>query len=46
MMDQTIQTISQDERRSHRLNLLFGLTLVVLLLALWLALSFATTTLY
>ncbi len=44
MTDQTIQTISQDERRSHRLNVLFGLTLLGLLLILWLALSFATTT--
>ena len=44
MTDQTIQTISQDERRSRRLNVLLGLTLLVLLLILWLALSFATTT--
>jgi ribose transport system permease protein len=44
MTDQTIRTISQDERRSHRLNVLLGLTLLGLLLILWLALSFATTT--
>jgi ribose transport system permease protein len=44
MTDQSIQTISQSERRSHRLNVLLGLTLLVLLLVLWLALSFATTT--
>src|SRR5271165_733594 len=44
MTDQTIQTISQAERRSHRLNLLLGLTLLGLLVILWLALSFATTT--
>jgi len=44
MTDQTIQTISQDERRSRRLNVLLGLTLLVLLAILWLALSFATTT--
>src|SRR5271157_5970959 len=44
MTDQTIQTMSQAERRSHRLNVLFGLTLLVLLVVIWLALSFATTT--
>jgi len=44
MTDQAILAISPDERRSHRLNVLFGLTLLVLLLALWLALSFSTTT--
>src|SRR5271165_1854556 len=44
MTDQSIHTISQSERRSHRLNVLLGLTLLVLLLVLWLALSFATTT--
>jgi len=44
MTDQTIQTISQAERRSHRLNVLFGLTLLVVLVVIWLALSFATTT--
>jgi ribose transport system permease protein len=44
MTDQTIQTISQDERRSHRLNVLLGLTLLVLLLILWLVLSFVTPT--
>ncbi len=44
MRDQTIQTISQDERRSRQLNVLLGLTLLGLLLILWLALSFATTT--
>src|SRR5271166_5948899 len=44
MTDQTIQTMSQDERRSRRLNVLLGLTLLVLLLMLWLVLSFATTT--
>ena len=44
MTDQSIQTISQSERRSHRLNVLFGLTLLVLLVVIWLALSFATTT--
>ncbi|HKI13893.1 MAG TPA: ABC transporter permease, partial [Roseiarcus sp.] len=44
MTDQTIQTMSQAERRSHRLNVLFGLTLFVVLVVIWLALSFATTT--
>jgi ribose transport system permease protein len=44
MRDQTIQTISQDERRSRQLKVLLGLTLLGLLLILWLALSFATTT--
>ena len=44
MTDQTIQTMSRAERRSHRLNALFGLTLLVLLVVIWLALSFATTT--
>ena len=44
MTDQSIPTISQSERRSHRLNVLLGLTLLVLLVILWLALSFATTT--
>ena len=44
MADQTIQTMSQVERRSHRLNVLLGLTLIGLLVILWLALSFATTT--
>ena len=44
MTDQSIQTISHSERRSHRLNVLLGLTLLGPLLLLWLALSFATTT--
>src|SRR5271166_2904040 len=44
MTDQTIQTMSQAERRSHRLNVLFGLTLLVVLVVIWLALSLATTT--
>jgi ribose transport system permease protein len=44
MTDQTIQTLSQLERRSRRLNVLFSLTLLGLLVLLWLVLSFATTT--
>ena len=44
MTDQTIQTVSQGERRSRRLNVLLSLTLLVLLLVIWLVLSLATTT--
>ena len=47
MTERTLQTVSEDgriERRERRLNVLLGLTLLVLLLILWLALSFGTTT--
>ena len=40
----TEQTISQDRRRGRRLDVLLGLTLLGLLLAMWLALSVETTT--
>jgi ribose transport system permease protein len=40
----TDQAISQDRRRSRRLDLLLGLTLLGLLLFMWLALSIETTT--
>ena len=40
----TDQTISQDRRRSGRLEVLLGLTLLGLLLIMWLALSIETTT--
>ncbi len=40
----TDQAISQDRRRSRRLDLLLGLTLLGLLLFMWLALSVETTT--
>ncbi|MBV9287264.1 MAG: ABC transporter permease [Hyphomicrobiales bacterium] len=47
MTERTLQTVSeaaQGERRERRLNVLLGLTLLVLLLILWLALSFGTPT--
>jgi ribose transport system permease protein len=44
MTEQTLQTVSPDSRRSRRLDVLLGLTLLVLLLIMWLALSIETTT--
>jgi ribose transport system permease protein len=42
--EQTIQTIAQERPSGTGLHVLLGLTLLVLLLILWLALSFGTTT--
>jgi len=47
MTERTLQTVSevgQSEHRERRLKVLLGLTLLILLLILWLALSFGTTT--
>ncbi|HXZ18086.1 MAG TPA: ABC transporter permease [Roseiarcus sp.] len=47
MTKRTLKSVSeagQSERRERRLHVLLGLTLLVLLLILWLALSFGTTT--
>jgi len=44
MTEQTIQTVAQPRRSGGRLDVLLGLTLLVILLLMWLALSVETTT--